>query len=146
MGYPEKHPTRKQRHDYKQFFTLLGHVLPCNLCRDSYLKYIKELRLSSKVLRCRKSLVHWLFKIHNKVNRKLKCKVLSTEQLKKKYKFFDKFRAKTCTPKYGGCVKAINGVRVPKRTKVVTYVDEAALRLLDKDRRRDKSSKSTTNS
>lgn len=138
MGYPERNPTKKQMRDYKKFLILVGETLPCNLCRDSYKKYIKQLSLNEKVLSTRKSLVMWFFKIHNKVNKKLGCKVLSKKQLEKKYIWYEKFRAVNCSPKLGGCLKADKNIRTPKRTKIITFVDEEALKLRKKDTKKHK--------
>jgi hypothetical protein len=127
MGYPEKHPTSQQRRAYKMFFYLLAYVLPCGLCRDSYREFVKELKLDSKVMSSRRNLVFWLFKMHNKVNKKLKCETLDHHQMERKYKFFDTFRAKTCNKSLAGCTKPANRNVIPKRTKVITVVDEEAL-------------------
>lgn len=129
MGYPAKDPTMKQKKEYKKFFLSLGQVMPCSLCRDSYIKFVAQLPLNSKVLHSRQNLVFWLFKIHNKVNRKLNCAELNQHQLERKYRYFDSFRAKTCSKNFGGCIRPLNGIREPKRTKVITFVDEEALRL-----------------
>ena len=139
MGYPDKNPTKKQRREYKKFYVSVGKTLPCCLCRESYEKFLKQLPLTSKVLSSRKNLVHWLFKIHNKVNKKLKCKVLKKKQLDKKYKWYENFRAVSCSPKLGGCIKAVNKVKEPKRTKVIMFVDEEALKLRAKDKKKKKS-------
>jgi hypothetical protein len=133
MGYPEKNPTTKDKKHYKSFLNNIGNVLPCNLCRDSYIKFIKELPITPKVLSSRKNLVYWFFKLHNKVNRKLKCKELNTTSMNDKYKFYDKFRAVKCGPELGGCMKAGENVRVPRRTKVVTIIDKHAIKLRKKE-------------
>lgn len=129
MGYPENKPTKKQKSQYKNFLVSVGDTLPCNLCRDSYKKYMKELPLSDRVMSSRKNIVMWLFKIHNKVNKKLNCKVLTKLQMEKKYKWYEKFRAVSCSPKLGGCLKATENVKKPKRTKIITFIDEEALKL-----------------
>lgn len=141
MGYPSCKPTATQKRNYKRFLTSFGDVLPCNLCRDSYKKFVRESPLTDSVLSTRKKLVMWFFKIHNKVNKKLGCKVLTTAQMNKKYKWYENFRAVKCSADMGGCLKSANNVRVPKRTKVITFVDETALRLRLKDEKK-KSKKS----
>lgn len=142
MGYPKTNPTASQRKTYKQFLILFGKTLPCNLCRDSYAKFIKTKPLTDRVLKTRKNLVMWLFDIHNMVNKKLGCKVLTKTQLAKKYRWYENFRAVKCSPELGGCIKSANNIKVPKRTKVVTFVDETALRLRAKDAKRTPKSKS----
>jgi len=126
LGYPEKNPTIKKQRDYKRFFTLVGEILPCNLCRDSYKLFLKKIPLNKKVMSSRKNLTFWVFKIHNLVNKKLGCKVLSYSELMKKYKYFNKFRAKSCSPKMLGCTKAVKGVKRPMRCKVITVKDNKA--------------------
>jgi hypothetical protein len=139
MGFPKENPTKKQQRTYKTFLNLVGDVLPCNICRDSYKKYIKELPMNDRVMSCRKNLVMWFFKIHNKVNKKLGCRVLTQPQLNKKYAYYEKFRAVKCSPDLGGCIKSAANIKVPKRTKVITFVDERALMLRAKDDKKKKS-------
>lgn len=138
MGYPKTKPTKKEQKSYKTFLKLLGDILPCNLCRDSYKKYIKECPMTDRVMSKRKNLVMWFFKIHNKVNKKLNCKVLNKAQLDKKYLYFEKFRAVKCSNELGGCLKSANNIKIPKRTKVITFVDETALRLRHEDKKKRK--------
>lgn len=138
MGYPEKSPSKCDRRTYKRFLVLLGKVLPCNLCRDSYAAFLKQMPLTDTVMSSRKRLVTWFFKIHNKVNKKLGCKVISATQMNTKYRYFDKFRATKCGPRMGGCLKASDNVKIPKRTKVITFVDEGALILRRKERKKRK--------
>ena len=73
FGYPIK-PTVEKKEKYRQFFTSVGDILPCGACRDSYIKFINEdgTKLTDKVMDNRESLSKWLYKIHNKVNKKLK--------------------------------------------------------------------------
>lgn len=122
MGYPEKNPTNTQKRDYVKFLKSLGKVMPCNLCRDSYKKFLKELPLTQKVLRSRKNLVMWFFKIHNKVNQKLNTKQLTQSQMEKKYKYYNQFRAAGCSKTDTGCNKTFN--KNPKRCKIKVTVDK----------------------
>lgn len=138
MGYPKSKPSKEQRRTYKQFLIYFGKTLPCNLCRDSYGRFIKEIPLSDRVLSGRRSLVMWFFKIHNKVNKKLGCRVLTQTQLNKKYKWYESFRAVKCSPELGGCLKSSEKIKTPKRTKVITFVDETAMRLREKENRSNK--------
>jgi len=132
MGYPKSNPTKTQKNTYKRFLILFGKVLPCNLCRDSYARFLKELPPTERVMSTRRNLVMWFFKIHNKVNKKLGCKQLTQSQMCKKYRWYEKFRAVKCSKDLGGCLRSSDKVKVPKRTKVITFVDEEALRLRSK--------------
>ena len=65
MGYPYKieksnrdHKNRKK--STKRFFKLLGEVMPCKYCRDSYKKFFKE-TFDDNVLSSRKKLAKWFF-------------------------------------------------------------------------------------
>lgn len=141
MGYPDKKPTAVQKNTYKRFLVSVGKTLPCNLCRTSYAKFVKEIPITSRVLSGRKNLVMWFFKIHNRVNKKLGCRQLTAIDMEKKYRWYDKFRAMSCSPTMNGCVKAVANVRKPRRTKIVTCVDKQALRLRRKDAKKSKKSK-----
>lgn len=138
MGYPEKQATKTQKKTYKNFLMYVGKTLPCNLCRDSYAKFVKKIPITDRVLSSRKNLVMWFFKIHNEVNKKLKCKQLTQKQMESKYKWYNNFRAISCSPNLGGCLKASDNIKIPKRTKVIMFVDEQAIRL-----RKQKSTKKT---
>lgn len=54
---------------YKTFFNSLQYILPCIYCRRSYKKYIKEDPID---ITDKSSLTAWLYRIHNRVNEKLR--------------------------------------------------------------------------
>ena len=64
-------PTYDDIQTHRTFFYLVGDILPCKYCRISYKKYIKELP-PDKFLDNRDNIFQWLYKIHNKVNGKLR--------------------------------------------------------------------------
>jgi hypothetical protein len=71
FGYPNN-PNEKEKKHYKRYFKTMGNVLPCIGCRKSYKSFIKdELKLSDEVLKNRKTLVKWVYDLHQKVNKKL---------------------------------------------------------------------------
>jgi hypothetical protein len=70
FNYPEN-PTLTQKNDTEVFFTLVGSILPCKYCRESYILFIKQLPIKP-ALESRALLTKWLFNIHNKVNNKLR--------------------------------------------------------------------------
>ena len=61
------------KENYKELFELIAYVLPCKFCRKSYSEYIinDPVNISSK-----ESLTKWLWRIHNKVNEKLRSQKL----------------------------------------------------------------------
>jgi hypothetical protein len=93
QNYPWK-PTEKQKKNYLHFFRLLGNVLPCRYCRESYQEFIKlpETELKRSVMTSRLTLVTWLYNIHNKVNEKLGIKC--NETFKNVWEKYESFRSK----------------------------------------------------
>lgn len=130
MSYPENNEciTKTEKQNYKQFYKYFGKVLPCSLCRTSYTKFLKKTPLNAKVLRDRQSLVFWTFKIHNYVNKKLNCKVLTRAQMNKKYKHYEQFRASSCSKGMKGCTKPKKGIKKPKRTRIIVCYDDVSQR------------------
>jgi hypothetical protein len=61
----------------KEFFLLVPYVLPCKFCRRSLAEYMEEDRLEP-ALASRTTLTQWLYRIHNKVNAKLRGQGLPT--------------------------------------------------------------------
>lgn len=124
QNYPWR-PSQEQQENYYNFFKLTGNVLPCRYCRESYQQFIDEpgTRLSMDTMKNRKSLVTWLYRIHNKVNKKLE--VNSRPTLREVWDKYESFRS-VChkTPKKikkKGCTVPLNGVR--KRC-VINFVEE----------------------
>ena len=77
-NYPNK-PDKKQRELYKKFFLSLPFILPCIYCRNSLSGYMKELPLIDN-LSSKNKLCLWLYRIHNKVNNKLKNQGLNKKK------------------------------------------------------------------
>lgn len=85
--------------NYKRFFTLVGHVLPCRYCRDSYQTYVAE---APPMTSSRSNLTRWLWDTHNKVNEKLGVSYSGAEY-DSVYNTYETYRAK-CTGAAGlGC-------------------------------------------
>jgi len=98
-GYdPEIHNPK----DYQIFYHVLGRVLPCKYCRQSYQQFIKELPVED-YLNSQEDLTFWLYSMHNKVNHKLRSQGLLKKPdptFESVYKKYDKWKAncavKTC--------------------------------------------------
>ncbi|NDA64895.1 MAG: hypothetical protein EBX50_23145 [Chitinophagia bacterium] len=71
-----------------EFFSNLTYVLPCKFCRSSLTDYYTADPIPSKAA----DYAHWLYRIHNRVNGKLRDQKLlktadpSWETVKKRYK------------------------------------------------------------
>jgi len=61
-------PSADDKQYYKEFFTTLMHVLPCEKCRLNLYKNLKKLPLSESVMSSRLNLVKWGIDLHNMVN------------------------------------------------------------------------------
>ena len=55
----------------RDMMTLIPDILPCKYCRASFTKYMTNLDITP-ALETRELLVEWLYKMHNKVNKKLR--------------------------------------------------------------------------
>ncbi len=69
-GYPDN-PTYQDRIDYGLFFNSIKCLLPCKYCRNSLVKFYKQLPIEEH-LASKTTLTYWLYQIHNKVNNKLR--------------------------------------------------------------------------
>lgn len=104
FGYPLE-PSDEQKKSYKEFFKLVGDVLPCRYCRDSYKQFIitKGTELNDDVMKNRHTLTEWLYNIHQAVNNKLGVDYgVSLEDIRERY---ESYRA-SCVhtnPKIKGC-------------------------------------------
>ena len=116
QNYPWK-PTEEQKVNYIFFFKLVGNVLPCRYCRESYQGFIEDsdTQLNINVMKSRVTLVRWLYLIHNKVNEKLNINTGPT--LKEVWNKYESFRSKcTKSPEIvekikTGCLDPLKGYR-----------------------------------
>ena len=88
--YPEE-PSYNDKVKMENFMNSINYILPCKYCRISFTKYSQSLPINV-YLESRDKIVEWLYKIHNKVNKKLRkqgfCKYENPELsiVKDKYK------------------------------------------------------------
>ncbi len=122
QNYPYR-PDCQQKQHYLKFFKLVGKVLPCRYCRESYHRFVKEpdTRLKRNVVQNRYTLTKWLYDIHNKVNAKLNAEKQkageSFEQNPEFEEIWDRYNAirSKCTKspeiieKQVGCVTPADG-------------------------------------
>jgi hypothetical protein len=132
FNYPNN-PTEKQKHEYKSYFISLKNILPCKTCRENYEKNLQILPIDDKVLKNRKSLSKWLYKMHELVNKSLgKESGLTYEDVKNRY---ETFRSRCLIdPKekqkkeHEGCTEPLYGIKskcalhiIPKNSKASTF-------------------------
>lgn len=93
--YPEQIDIKNKDHikikkEFKNLFNSLCFILPCIFCRDSYKVFIKELPIDPYLVG-RIELCNWLYKLKDKVNKKLikqeiDCFKVEHEKILKKLK------------------------------------------------------------
>lgn len=131
FGYPYKIDENNSEHiakrnAYYQFFKVLGDVLPCKYCRQSYKVFFEELDINL-FLKDRKGITKWLYLIHEKVNDKLSVPECDRIKYRDFTALYETYRAK-CKPdnkeeelvkkanEEKGCVKPLDNT--PKRAIV----------------------------
>jgi hypothetical protein len=96
-NYPDEKPTEQIKNCYKSHFILLGKLLPCKYCRESYEIFFKQIPIDP-YLNSKWHLSYWLYLIHNRVNEKLNRQ--SKKNLKKSpnfiavYNKYESYRSK----------------------------------------------------
>ena len=75
FNYPIN-PTNEDKINYKNYFMSLGHVLPCNDCKEHYNNLIKQIPIDI-FLQDREGITFWLFNIHNLINEKLNKPIIN---------------------------------------------------------------------
>ena len=83
FNYPLK-PTDKDKTEYYNFFVNLQEVIPCSVCKKNYKRHLTEHPIKD-YLNSRKLLVYWVIDMHNMVNAEIGKKILSYENVIKKY-------------------------------------------------------------
>lgn len=83
LGYSNK-PSEEIKTYYKNFLLGLGNVLPCEECRENFIKHSKKILIDDYLDNANK-LFEWIIKIQNETNKILNKKLLNYENLKKYY-------------------------------------------------------------
>jgi hypothetical protein len=145
QNYP-KEPTEQQQEDYLSFFRITGSVLPCRYCRESYQQFISEpdTLLDKAVVKNRQTITKWLYKIHNKINKKLGINdPITFAQVTEKYESFrSKCKVTTLKPIKGCTGAAKDGTARKKCVPVIIEVDENGNQLNNFGKKESKQSKS----
>lgn len=83
---------------YEDFFETIAYILPCKFCRKSYSEYITEIPVDAS---SKETITRWLWKIHNKVNEKLRSQGLCNYE----DPLFSKVKQMYSEEVYRGCSK-----------------------------------------
>ena len=72
--------TYEQKNIYKNFFTSLQYILPCEGCREHYKQNLIKYPLTDIVLSKKENMVKWILNVHNNVRRDAKKIPISVNQ------------------------------------------------------------------
>ena len=84
FNYPTD-PSDFQKTAYRQFFTDLKDVLPCEKCRRHYQTYLSSYPITPH-LDSRASLIKWVIQVHNFVNENLGKRIYTVAEVLNIYK------------------------------------------------------------
>ena len=84
LNYPNN-PTREDIENNKKFIKYFGDIIPCDKCKKNFKIHLKELPLTDKVLKNKKSFINWMVEMHNKVNIINNKKKMSVSKFIKNY-------------------------------------------------------------
>lgn len=70
----------EQKNIYKNFFTSLQNILPCEACREHYKENLKKYPLTDEILSKKENMIKWLLNVHNNVRRDAKKIPISIKQ------------------------------------------------------------------
>ena len=59
----------EQKNIYKNFFTSLQDVLPCEGCREHYKQNLIKYPLTDKILSKKENIIKWILNVHNNVRK-----------------------------------------------------------------------------
>lgn len=92
----------EQKKIYKDFFTSLQHILPCQACREHYKENLKKYPLTDKVLSSKDNMIIWILSVHNNVKKDSKKIPISIKQFFEYYdkQYDEKRNKKVCNFKY----------------------------------------------
>jgi hypothetical protein len=72
--------TYEQKNIYKNFFTSLQDILPCEGCREHYKQNLIKYPLTDIVLSKKENMIKWILNVHNNVRRDAKKIPISVNQ------------------------------------------------------------------
>lgn len=88
LSYPDN-PDKTIKETFKNFFTDLYKILPCEKCRLNYINHLKIYPINDNVLKNKESIVNWLINMHNLVNVINNKKEYTYTDFKNEYEIYD---------------------------------------------------------
>jgi hypothetical protein len=84
MSYPDT-PTYAEKRAAKEFFNSMTHLLPCPVCRGHFKEILTAMPVDSW-LDDRRSLIEWVWMLHNRVNTRLGKAEITQAEFMERYK------------------------------------------------------------
>lgn len=84
LAYPDT-PCQTDKENYMVFYSTIGKILPCEVCKHNYMNHIKKHSLNNTVLSSRYHLLNWLININNEVNITKGKPLITYDQVVSKY-------------------------------------------------------------
>jgi hypothetical protein len=95
FNYPVS-PSCDEKKQYRDFILNLKEVLPCGKCRENLKKNLKQFPLTLKHMKSRNTFSHYIYCLHEKVNKMLKKESgLTYDNVRERY---EHFRARCALP------------------------------------------------
>lgn len=91
FSYPKK-PTKYHKELFKNFFSSVGKIIPCQACRLHFKQNLNINPLTDKILQHRDSFIEWVFNFHNQVRKSQNKKPFTHSQI---MKYYDNYRPKS---------------------------------------------------
>lgn len=83
-SYPDS-ADQDEQETIKTYFTIIGRLLPCEICRSNYKNHIKKHPITNDVLKSRYDLINWLISIDNEIRSMHGKPLITYEQVVAKY-------------------------------------------------------------
>ena len=80
FNYPEN-PCLEDKNNIRSFFKYFSYQIPCNKCKNHFIKYMNKNPLTNELLKSKDDLTDWLIDAHNRVNKRNKKKILTREEV-----------------------------------------------------------------
>jgi hypothetical protein len=80
-NYPNS-PNLQTKQNAFNFYTSIGHLLPCSYCQEHCINYVTQ---NPPSINSRNELINWVLQFHNEVSKRLAKETWTRTKLDKKY-------------------------------------------------------------
>jgi hypothetical protein len=132
LSYP-LNPSYDDKKNFKDFYSLLGEMLPCAKCRVHYTEFKNKFPLTDEILSNKNKLINWFLKLHNNIRLKFQEKTEIT--LQDYYEYYSKYAELDINPVTTE-IKPINPlvesffIGIPSYVSLISFISIAILSIL----------------